>query len=68
MFNYIDAGCCRHGPGYASPIDAFYNGSREVLAYIPCITVTENSFNYLATVDIDPSSPTYCQVCDYDMY
>ncbi|GAB0092912.1 Selenium-binding protein [Sergentomyia squamirostris] len=52
------------GPGYASPRDAIDKGPREKLLYV--ITVQPNEKDpqgdYLATVDIDPESDTYCQV------
>lgn len=56
--------CCK-GPGYASPLEAMRNGPRERLVYLPCIVPPgnrKNRFNYVATVDIDPDSATYCQV------
>ncbi|XP_007427986.3 methanethiol oxidase [Python bivittatus] len=56
-------GCDCHGPGYATPLDAM-RGPREELIYVPCIltgTGTQKP-DYLATVDVDPESPTYCQV------
>lgn len=55
-------GCCTHGPGYASPMEAFTSGVREKVMYVPCIPTTEPSTNYLATVDVDPTSATYSQV------
>ncbi|XP_023301939.2 methanethiol oxidase [Lucilia cuprina] len=55
--------CC-HGPGYATPLDAMKTGPREKLLYT--ITVQPNldepHGDYLSTVDVDPESPTYCQV------
>ena len=53
--------CCRT---YASPQDAIA-APREELAYVPAIYVgTENAQHpdYLATVDVDPRSPTYGSV------
>lgn len=48
-----------------SPLTACYPlGPREEIVYLPCIyrnTGTEAP-DYLATVDIDPKSPQYCQV------
>lgn len=59
---YIITGCS--GPGYRSPLDAFKNGPREKLLYV--ITVQPNldepHGDYLSTIDVDPQSPTYCQV------
>uniref|UniRef100_A0A8D0E7T0 Methanethiol oxidase n=1 Tax=Salvator merianae TaxID=96440 RepID=A0A8D0E7T0_SALMN len=54
---------CHHGPGYATPLDAM-KGPREKLMYVLCIltgTGTQQP-DYLSTVDVDPESPTYCQV------
>jgi len=57
-------GCCSHGPGYASPLEAMRSGPREKLIYVPCIkrTVEEGKPDYLATLDVDPESSTFCQV------
>uniref|UniRef100_A0A8D0E6R7 Methanethiol oxidase n=1 Tax=Salvator merianae TaxID=96440 RepID=A0A8D0E6R7_SALMN len=51
------------GPGYATPLDAM-KAPREKLMYALCIlTGTEAQHpDYLSTVDVDPKSPTYCQV------
>jgi hypothetical protein len=53
------------GPGYRSPLDAVRHGPREKVLYIPCIQPspqeTQRS-DYLATVDVDPSSATYSKV------
>ncbi|XP_051127696.1 selenium-binding protein 3-like [Andrographis paniculata] len=56
--------CCGKGPGYATPLDAMVNGPRETLIYVTCVyTGTgRNKADYLATVDIDPSSATYSSV------
>ncbi|XP_037953315.1 methanethiol oxidase-like [Teleopsis dalmanni] len=55
--------CC-HGPGYPTPLDAMKTGPREKLLYT--VTVQPNKEephgDYLSTVDVDPESPTYCQV------
>ncbi|KAL4715885.1 hypothetical protein ACJJTC_014617 [Scirpophaga incertulas] len=53
--------CCK-GPGYASPLDAFKNGPREEILYVICVQPDVTKQDYLATVDVDPESPTYCQV------
>ncbi|KAK7090888.1 methanethiol oxidase-like [Littorina saxatilis] len=56
--------CCK-GPGYATPLDAMRNGPREKIVYLPCIVppgFRENRHNYLATVDVDPQSPSYGKV------
>jgi len=53
------------GPGYKSPLDAMRNGPREKLLYIPCIqplAQETHRSDYLATVDVDPESPTYSKV------
>jgi selenium-binding protein 1 len=57
--------CC-HGPGYASPLDALRDGPRERLLYVTCIrrNVLPDKPDYLATVDVDPDSATYSQVCE----
>ncbi|XP_055296101.1 methanethiol oxidase [Sitodiplosis mosellana] len=56
--------CCRHGPGYASPLDAMKNGPREKLLYIIAVQpdLKHSDGDYLATVDVDPTSSTYSQV------
>lgn len=41
------------------------SGPREKLLYIPCIQPNPEKTqkpDYLATVDVDPDSQTYCQV------
>ncbi|XP_034280984.1 methanethiol oxidase-like [Pantherophis guttatus] len=51
------------GPGYPTPLDAM-RGPREKLIYVTCIlngTGTQMP-DYLATVDVNPESPTFCQV------
>jgi hypothetical protein len=53
------------GPGYKSPLDAMRSGPREKLLYIPCIQPLAQETHrpdYLATVDVDPESPTYSKV------
>jgi len=37
-------------------------GPREKILYIPCIQSEEGKHDYVTTVDVDPSSPTYNQV------
>jgi methanethiol oxidase len=49
---------------YASPQEAMQS-PRETLAYVTAIyvnTATKNKPDYLATVDVDPKSRTYCKV------
>ncbi|KAJ6866464.1 selenium-binding protein 1-like [Populus alba x Populus x berolinensis] len=56
-------GCCKKGPGYATPLEAM-SGPRESLLYVTCVysgTGIEKP-DYLATVDVDPNSPTYSKV------
>ena len=53
--------CCGTGPGFATPRDAFRYATREKLVYIPCIVPSKDRPDYLATVDIDPESPTFCK-------
>ncbi|XP_043694857.1 selenium-binding protein 1-like [Telopea speciosissima] len=56
-------GCCMKGPGYLTPIDAM-SGPKEALMYLACIysgTGIEKP-DYLATVDVEPNSPTYSKV------
>ena len=54
-------GCCGCGPGYATPADAI-KAPPETLVYFPCIPIDTAKPNYLATVDVDPLSPSYNQV------
>jgi selenium-binding protein 1 len=63
----MEASCCHkaQGPGYATPMEAFRSRTREKLIYVPCIPTGENAENregYLATVDVDPQSPTFCKI------
>ena len=57
---------CKCGPGYATPLDAVRNGPVEKLLYVVCVqpNLDEEHGDYLATVDVDPASPTYCQVSE----
>uniref|UniRef100_A0A8C9YG67 Methanethiol oxidase n=1 Tax=Sander lucioperca TaxID=283035 RepID=A0A8C9YG67_SANLU len=59
----FSASCSGCGPGYRSPLDAM-KGSREEIVYLPCINCNSDALkpDYLATVDVDPKSPTFCQV------
>uniref|UniRef100_A0A0A9X941 Methanethiol oxidase n=3 Tax=Lygus hesperus TaxID=30085 RepID=A0A0A9X941_LYGHE len=57
-------GNCQCGPGYSSPEEAM-RGPKEKILYVVCIRPNgkENGLpDYLATVDVDPSSPTYSQI------
>lgn len=62
----LEGNCCSgKGPGYATPLDAYRNGKREEIVYVPCIyrnTPTDQKPDYLATVDVDPKSPSYSKV------
>merc|ERR1711971_1312828 len=58
----IMASCGGCGPGYATPRDAFNYGKREKIVYLSCIVPGKDRPDYLATVDVDPESPTYSQV------
>uniref|UniRef100_A0A4W3HBI0 Methanethiol oxidase n=1 Tax=Callorhinchus milii TaxID=7868 RepID=A0A4W3HBI0_CALMI len=57
------AKCGACGPGYRSPLEAM-KGPREQIVYLPCIHNNTGIAkpDYLATVDVDPSSSKYCQV------
>jgi selenium-binding protein 1 len=51
------------GPGYATPLEAM-NAEREKILYVNALytgTGIEEP-DYLATIDVDPASPTYAQV------
>jgi len=53
--------CC--GPGYASPAEAIKAPREKLLYTIAIYTGTGiQKPDYLATVDVDPDSPTYSQV------
>ena len=56
-----DKSCC--GPGYASPAEAIL-ADREKLIYTVALYVGTGieKPDYLATVDVDPDSPTYSSV------
>jgi selenium-binding protein 1 len=55
--------CC--GPGYASPEAAIQAEREKVLYTIALYTGTGiEAPDYLATIDVDPASPTYSQVID----
>eukprot|EP00249_Psilotum_nudum_P022921 c28692_g1_i1 orf=445-1923(-) len=59
-----EALCCeRSGPGYATPLEAMA-GPRETILYVTTIytgTGIEKP-DYLATIDVDPLSPSYSKV------
>ena len=55
------APCC--GPGYASPADAIMAPREQLLYTVAVYTGTAiKKPDYLATVDVDPKSPTYSKV------
>lgn len=55
--------CIGAGPGYASPKEAM-EGPRETLIYVTSVYTGTGRVkpDYLATVDVDPASPTYSKV------
>ncbi|XP_044131990.1 methanethiol oxidase-like [Bufo gargarizans] len=57
------AGCRRCGPGFRSPSEAM-KGPPEEIMYVPCVyrCTGIKQPDYLATVDVNPESPQYCQV------
>ncbi|AQK98714.1 Selenium-binding protein 3 [Zea mays] len=61
-----NGGTCCHatkGLGYATSLEAMEKGPREKLVYITCVYngTGINKLDYLATMDLDPDSPTYSQ-------
>ena len=64
MFFFFILGCCK-GPGYSSPLDAMKQGPPEKIMYVTCTrchTGDTEVPDFLATVDTDPKSDTYCKV------
>jgi selenium-binding protein 1 len=61
--NNHDGDCCKSGPGYATPLLAM-SGPREKLIYVAAIYTGTGQAkpDYLATVDVEPSSSTYSSV------
>ncbi|CAG2112278.1 unnamed protein product, partial [Medioppia subpectinata] len=54
----------RTGPGYKSPTDAI-SGRPETLMYVTCVQpngLKDQKPDFLATVDVNPQSDTYCRV------
>jgi selenium-binding protein 1 len=51
------------GPGYRSPADAM-KAPREEFLYVTCIHegTAVHEPDFLAVVDVNPTSPTYCQI------
>lgn len=59
------------GPGFCSPQDAIRHGKKEKIMYVVCINPNydnDHRKDYLATVDIDPNSATYCQVIQQALF
>ena len=57
----VDESCC--GPGYASPSEAIKAPTEKLLYTIAIYTGTGiQKPDYLATVDVDPNSPTYSNI------
>lgn len=55
--------CCDKDTKYfPTPLEAFKHGPKEKILYITCVAVDSKTPNYVAVVDVDPSSETYCQV------
>src|SRR5829696_3225327 len=61
--NHESHACC--GPGYASPEEAMKAEREKVLYTVALYVGTEvEQPDYLATVDVDPESPTYSRVVE----
>lgn len=59
-----DKACCSKGPGYRSPLDAT-KGPKEQILYVACIqpnAKVTGKPDYVATIDVNPNSKTYCKV------
>jgi len=54
------------GPGYATPQAAIEEGGREKLAYVMSLYVGTDvdAPDFVAVVDLDPDSDTYCEIVD----
>jgi selenium-binding protein 1 len=54
------------GPGYTTPQAAVEESERESVVYVPGLYVGTDvdAPDFLAVVDVDPESPTYCQIVD----
>ncbi|XP_031845873.1 methanethiol oxidase [Nomia melanderi] len=50
------------GPGYESPKTAMAVGPREKLIYVVCVHTDPEKSDVLCTVDVDPTSATYCKI------
>jgi selenium-binding protein 1 len=61
--NHESRACC--GPGYASPEEAMKAEREKVLYTVALYVGTEvEQPDYLASVDVDPESPTYSRVVE----
>lgn len=61
MLHEHDHACC--GPGYASPQEAMQAEPEKLLYTVALYVGTGiDAPDYLATIDVDPTSPTYSQV------
>lgn len=49
------------GPGYCSPEEAM-KAPPEKMLFVTCIAMAEGKPDYLAVVDIEKGSSTFCQV------
>jgi methanethiol oxidase len=58
----VNRDCCKCGPGYKTPLEAFKEGPREKLIFLTCPNVDSNKPDMLATVDVNPESEDYCKV------
>lgn len=54
------------GPGYATPQAAIEESERETLAYVMGLYVGTDidEPDFVAVVDLDPDSETYCEIVD----
>ncbi|GFT54480.1 methanethiol oxidase [Nephila pilipes] len=54
------------GPArFDSPLEAFHSRKKEKLAYVVCVSAkwkTNNEPDIVATIDLDPTSPTYSKI------
>lgn len=65
IFTRTQIALAMSGPGYKTPMDAYKNGPREKILYVPCTrrgTSSSHLPDYLATVDCDPNSNEYSKV------
>lgn len=47
---------------FDGPLEAFKKGKREKILYVSCVNPQKNKPDYLAVVDADEKSSTFCQV------